>query len=224
MATKLTSMLIDLIPVIEIGYNNQELTAPDKFPYWEHPEIWNAYHQECFRKAGFKDKLTPYLKGFPFYKLSEITDNNLTKLIIDHTQEMRDGKYERQLAATFFGGYVLNIDGQDKYFPQCCGGLSDIMYWDNLSMLQNTYYEGHPSPQIKFDGDNIVFDFSVDEFDEPFQPPPQKITLSIDRHELRKAVEKVKIALKSFEKRLDEINDVEKLNIENIGGLLIWND
>jgi hypothetical protein len=48
--------------------------------------------------------------------------------------------------------------------------------------------------------------------------------LSIDRHELKKAVDKVKKALKSFEKRLEKINDVEKLNIQNIGRLLIWND
>ncbi|WP_293309517.1 hypothetical protein [Pedobacter sp. UBA5917] len=217
-------LTIDLIPVIEIGYNNQGITAPHKYPYWEHPEIWNAYHQECFEKAGFKDKLTPYLKGSSFFKPSEITDNNLTKLTIDHTQEMRDGKYERQQAATFFGGYVLNINGKDKYFPQCCGGLSDIVYWDSLSTQQKTYYEGHPAPQIKFDGDNVIFDFLVDEFDGPFEPAPSEITLSVDRYELKKAVEKAKTALQSFEKRLDKINEAEKLNIENIGKLLIWGD
>jgi hypothetical protein len=37
---------------------------------------------------------------------------------------------------------------------------------------QNSYCEGHPSPQIKFESNNIIFDFSVNEFDEPFQTVP----------------------------------------------------
>jgi hypothetical protein len=218
-------MTIELIPVIEIGYNNQGVTAPDKYPYWDNSEIWDAYHKECFRKAGFKDKLTPYLKGSSFYKLSDITDDNLTKLIIDHTQEMRDGEYERpQDTCAFFGGYVLRVDGQDKYFPQCCGELSDIIYWDRLSKGQNSYYEGHPVPQVKFENSNIVFDFSVDEFDEPFQPTPTENILSINSLEFKKAVEKVKIKLKTFEQRLDKINEDEKLNIDKIGELLIWDN
>jgi hypothetical protein len=218
-------MTIELIPVIEIGYNNQGVTAPDKYPYWDNSEIWDVYHEECYQKAGFKDKLTPYLKGSSFYKLSDITDDNLTKLTIDHTQEMRDGKYERpQDTCAFFGGYVLRVDGQDKYFPQCCGELSDIIYWDRLSNEQSSYYEGHPAPQIKFEDSNIVFNFSVDEFDEPFQPTPTENILTIDRLELKRAVEKVKTELKTFEQRLHKINEDEKLNIDNIGGLLIWDN
>ena len=218
-------MTIELIPVIEIGYNNQGVIAPDKYPYWDNSEIWDVYHVECYKKAGFKDKLTPYLKGSSFYKLSEITNDNLTKLIIDHTQEMRDGKYERpQNTCAFFGGYVLQVDGQDKYFPQCCGELSDIIYWDKLSNGESSYNEGHPAPQIKFEDNNIVFDFSVDEFDEPFQPAPVENTLSIDRTELKRAVEKVRIELQAFEQRLNKINKDEKLNITNIGGLLIWDN
>jgi len=218
-------MTIELIPVIEIGYNNQGMTAPDKYPYWDNSEIWDVYHEKCYQKAGFKDRLTPYLKGSSLYKLSDITDDNLIKLTIDHTQEMRDGKFESpQDTCTFSGGYVLRVDGQDKYFPQCCGELSDIIYWDRLSNGQNSYYEGHPTPQIKFENSKIVFNFSVDEFDEPFQPTPTEKILSIDRFKLKTAVEKVKTELKTFEQRLDKINEDEKLNIDNIGGLLIWDN
>ena len=218
-------MTIELIPVIEIGYNNQGVTAPDKYPYWDNFVIWDKYHQECYQKAGFKDKLIPYLKGSSFYKLSDITDSNLTKIILDLTQEMRDGKYKRpQDTCAFSGGYVLRIDGLDKYFPQCCGELSDIIYWDKLSNEQSSYYEGHPAPQIKFEDNNIVFDFSVDKFDEPFQPTPTEITLSIDRLELKKAIEKTTTELKIFEQRLEKINKDEKLNIDDIGGLLIWDN
>ncbi len=218
-------MTIELIPVIEIVYSNQGVTAPEKQPYWDNSDIWDKYHEECYQKAGFKDKLTPYLKGSSFYKLDDITDNNLTKLTIDHTQEMRDGKYERpQDTCSFWGGYVLQVNGQDKYFPQCCGELSDINYWENISNGKNSYHEEHPTPQLKFENSRIVFDFSTDEFDEPFQPTPTEIILSIDRLQLKRAVEKAKTELQIFEQRLNKINENEKLNIDNIGGLLIWDN
>lgn len=218
-------MTIELIPVIEIVYSNQGVTAPEKQPYWDNSDIWDKYHEECYQKAGFKDKLTPYLKGSSFYKLDDITDNNLTKLTIDHTQEMRDGKYERpQDTYSFWGGYVLQVNGQDKYFPQCCGELSDINYWENISNGKNSYHEEHPTPQLKFENSRIVFDFSTDEFDEPFQPTPTEIILSIDRLQLKRAVEKAKTELQIFEQRLNKINENEKLNIDNIGGLLIWDN
>ena len=129
-------MIIELIPVIEIGYNNQGVTTPNQYPYWDNFEIWDIYHEECYQKAGFKDKLVSYSKGSYFYRASEISGNNLTKIIIDHTQEMRDGKYERQQAPAFFGGYVLQVDGQDKYFPQCCGKLSDKIIENHFQMAK----------------------------------------------------------------------------------------
>lgn len=217
-------MTVELIPVIEIGYHNQDLIAPDKYPYWNYPELWDKFNSDCYKKAGFKDELKPYLAGSSFYRLPDITDSNLSKLVIDHTQDFRAGKYEREQASALFGGYVLRIDGQDKYFPQCCGDLADIQYWTRLSDGQNSYYEGHPAPQIKFKGNNILFDFSVDEYDEHFQPTPNELKLSIDRLELKKEVEKVKTYLKIFEQRLEKINQDEKLNIDNIGGLLIWDN
>jgi hypothetical protein len=218
-------MKIELIPVIEVGYGNQGVKAPDKYPYWDNSEIWDNYNDDCYSKAGFKDKLIPYLKGSSFYKLSDITDNNLTKLIIDHTQEMRDGKYERPKdTCTFSGGYVLKIDGQDKYFPQCCGELSDINYWNRISNGLTSYYEGHPTPQVKFEENKIILDFATDEFDEPFQPTPNETILFIDTLELKGAIEIVLKELNTFEQRLNRINIDENLNIDNIGGLLIWDN
>jgi hypothetical protein len=162
-------MSIDLVPVIEFGYNNQGVQSPEEYPYWNNPEIWDKYHKECNAKAGFKDEMKPYLKGSSFYKLTDISYSNLIKLTKDHTEEMRIGKYSREQACAFFGGYVLKVDGQDKYFPQCCGELSDIIYWERLAKGQPSYYEGHPEPGIEFKSNFIVFDFSGDE-DEPFQP------------------------------------------------------
>lgn len=216
-------MTVELIPVLEIRYNNQDITAPDKYPYWNYPELWDNFNSGCYKKAGFKDEFKPYLPGSSFYTLSDITDSNLTKLVIDHTKDLRNGKYEREQASALFGGYLLRIDGQDKYFPQCCGDLADIQYWENLaSGKAQGFYAGHPEPQVKIQGDIITFDFTVGEFDEHFAPTPLENIVHFDIPSLRKAIETVKTELDTFGQRLEKINRDKKLNIDNIGGLLIW--
>ena len=218
-------MTVELIPVIEIGYNNQDIPKPDKYPYWDYPELWDKYNSDSYKKAGFKDAIKPYLPGSSFYRISEITDNNLTKIVIDHTQEIRDGKYGREQASALFGGYVLRIEGQDKYFPQCCGDLADIQYWENLAGgKEKGFYAGHPEPEVKIQGDKITFDLTVGEFDEHFSPTPYENIFQIDIPSLKKAIDVVKIELENFGKRLERINQDEKLNIDNIGGLLIWDN
>ena len=223
--TKQRIMPIELIPVIEIGYNNQGVPTPEKYPYWKYPELWNTYNSDSYKKAGFIDDLKPYLAGSSFYRLSDITDNNLTKLIFDHTQEMREGKYGREQASALFGGYVLRIDEQDKYFPQCCGDLADIHYWENLANgRESGFYAGHPEPQVKIQGENITFDFTVDEFDEHFAPTPKENIVHFDIPSLEKAIEAVKEELETFGQRLEKINQDQKLNINDIVGLLIWDN
>jgi hypothetical protein len=216
-------MDIELIPVIEVGYNNQDIKPPDKYPYWDYPEIWDKYHNDCYVKAGFKDNLKPYSKGTSFYKLTDISKDNLVKLTKDHTAEMREGKYGREQSCAFFGGYVLRVDGKDKFFPQCCGDLSDIIYWEKLGDGQETSYEGHPAPIIKIKKDKIIFDFTGDE-DDPFKPTPPEIQLVVDKSALKNAVQKANDVLNDFAKELIDINVQESLNINNIDHLLIRND
>jgi hypothetical protein len=218
-------MTLELIPVIEIGYNNQDISPPNKYPYWDYPELWNKFNSDSYKKAGFEDEFKPYLAGSSFYRLSDITDNNLAKIVTDHTQELRDGKYEREQASAFFGGYVLRIDGQDKFFPQCCGDLADLKYWENIAIgKERGFYAGHPEPQVKISGDKVIFDFTVGEFDEHFAPTPKENIVQFDIPSLSKAIETVKAELDTFEQRLERINQDEKLNIDNIGGLLIWDN
>lgn len=218
-------MTIELIPVIELGYNNQDIQFPDKNPYWVFPEEWDKYRSDTYLKAGFKDHFTPYLQGSSFYKLTDITDNNLIKLTKDHTEEMRNGNYAREQASAFLGGYVLRINGQDKYFPQCCGDLSDIQYWDKLLTEEKiSFYQGHPEPQVTITTDTIIFDFTVGEFDEHFAPPPIDNRLEFSKIELNKALQIVKTELKIFAGRIIKINIDEHLNIRDIDKLLIWGD
>lgn len=217
-------MELELIPVIEIGYNNQGVSIPDKYPYWEYPEIWDKYNSDSYEKAGFIDKFKPYLAGSSFYKLTEISENNLTKLIIDHTKEMREAKYDREQVSPFFGGYILRINNQDMYFPQCCGDLADIHYWENLANGKNGFYAGHPEPQVKIKEDKVIFDFIVGEFDEQFIPTPKEDNVHFDISLLKIAIEKAKLELRIFEQRIERINKNEKLDIDRISELLIWND
>ncbi len=211
-------MTIELIPVIEIGYNNQGVQVPDKYPYWDNSEIWDDFHIECYKKAGFKDKLIPYLKGSSFYRLTDISDDNLKKLAIDHTQELKEQ------SCSFFGGYVLRVDNQDRLFPQCCGLLADINFWTKISNGKESYYEGHPAPQIAFKRNSIMFDLTTNEFDEIFQPPPPVLLFQVDKTELGMAIEKTKQELVTFAERLERINSDENLQIANIDNVLIWYD
>ena len=211
-------MTIELIPVIEIGYNNQGVLVPDKYPYWDYSEFWDEFHIKCYEKAGFKDNMIPYLKGSSFYRLADITDDNLKKLTIDHTQE------QKEQSCSFFGGYVLRIDNQDRLFPQCCGLLADINFWTKISNGEDSYYEGHPAPQITFNGNLITFDLTSNEFDEIFQPPPTVLLFQVDKTELGRAIKKTKQELVTFAERLERINSDENLNIAKIADVLIWYD
>lgn len=121
-------MTVQLIPVLEIGHNNQNVPVPNKYPYWENASVWDKYHQESYSKASFKDTLIPYLAGSSFYRMTDVTNDNLIKLTKDHTEDLRNGKYSREQASVLSGGYVLHIEIQDVFFPQCCGDLSDIIY------------------------------------------------------------------------------------------------
>lgn len=216
-------MDIELIPLIEIVYNNQKRNLPD-YPYWEHSEIWDTFNQENLFQAGFTDKLKPYLSGSTFYRLSDLSNKNLSKLTIDQTTDLRNGKYAREEAIAFYGGYVLRVDGQDKFFPQCCGELSDITFWTRLSIGHDSFCEGHPRPEVKFKNEVIILDFTVDEYDEPYKPPISQTILKIEKVGLSKAVDKAKFELGMFGQRLLQINIEEELNIPDIDKMLIWNN
>jgi hypothetical protein len=218
-------MKVKLIPVIEIGYNNQGIPTPEKWPYWSHPVLWNSYNTACYAKAGFKDEFTPYLPGSSFYALSGLSEGNLTKIIVDHTYGFINKQYDRHQASPLNGGYVLNVDDTDIYFPQCCGDLSDINYWKKLVFNdQLSFYAGHPEPQIEIKKDTIIFDFEEGEFDEHFVPPPAYDKIEIYKADLKNAINQVNTELDLFANVIKKINITERLNIPDMDKLLIWDD
>ncbi|QKG54659.1 hypothetical protein GKZ67_07700 [Hymenobacter sp. BRD67] len=217
-------MVIALLPVIEIGYNNHGIEVPTQYPYWENSALWDAYHAACYAAAGFKDEFCPYLPGSSFYQLSAITARNLIKLTKDHTAELRAGTHAREKACAFFGGYVLRIDNEDVFFPQCCGQLSDIAYWEGLAAGVASTYEGHPAPVLSFAADTVQLDFLESEFDESFQPPLPMLSVEICRPALQLAIKQANLELELFAQRLRELNEAEALGIPDIDKLLIWED
>ncbi|MGA9650547.1 hypothetical protein [Pedobacter sp.] len=49
-------MTVELIPVIEIGYNNQDVPTPGKYPYWDYAELWDKYNSDSYRTS---DRILP---------------------------------------------------------------------------------------------------------------------------------------------------------------------
>ncbi|GAB3636037.1 hypothetical protein GCM10027422_16270 [Hymenobacter arcticus] len=217
-------MVIELIPVVEIGYNNQQVQVPDKYPYWENTVLWAAYRAASWHQAGFPDALATYGPGSAFCRLSAITEANLLKLVVDHTAGWRAGEYDREQASNLFGGYVLRVDGEDKFFPQCCGGLSDIIYWERLALGQHSAYEGHPAPGVVIEQDTLVLDFATQVDDEPFEPPPPTVTVRLSRAALQTAVANVQLELAHFAQLLARLNIAAGLGIAELAKLLIWQD
>ena len=188
-------MTVELIPVIEVGYHNQGIATPDSYPYWEHPDEWQEYSDKSYFKAGFRDKFKPYSKGSPFHRPKDITDNNLIKIIEDHMSVFKDGDTGEDDLCPLFGGYVLRIDGVDALFPQCCSDLGDWVYWNSIvKNRKSVYYNGHPTPIVKFTLDNVIF--NCKDADEDFVPTTNEI--------IEVALEPLEIALKNMIGELKE--------------------
>jgi hypothetical protein len=217
-------MTVKLIPVLKIEYHDQRNLAPGNRPYWEHFSEWDKYHADCFLKAGFENHLIPYLPGSSFYLLKDIAGHNLIQILKDHTADFIAGKYNLDEVSPLMGGYVLNIKNEDVYFPQCCGDLTDINFWENLCNGNVSFYAGHPEPEITIIENRILFNFDVHEFGEPFAPPPKFNVVEINISDLKDAIIDLKIELGNFATLVNQINNAQQLNIADIDKLLIWGD
>lgn len=209
-------MKIKLIPVIEIYRRDENIKSPDKGPYWCYAQEYETYNQQCLISAGFTP-MRPYKPGSGLYLLSTLSETNLLLQI----QERTSG-YERDEICPFDGGYILNIDGVDLLYPQCCGDLGDIHSWINLSnKIDHILWQGHPSPIVTIDEDNITFDMTVGDYDEYFVPPPPKTRFTFSAYALSEAIVLVEKELNRFAGRLIHINDKYSLGINRIENLLI---
>lgn len=219
------TMKIELIPIIEITNYDQDIATPVSGPYWKFPDDWEAYRIATNSKAEYSDQLRPYVKGSSFYKISEINDEDLLKIIHKEIaiQQTEENLGIDDLVSPFCGGYILKIDDVDKYLPQCCGNLGDIKDWINLLEDEDPYfYMGHPSPRIKKTANKIIFDFLNSEIQDPYVPPMLEDQLEVDENALKIAIRDTKKQLDTFAKKLICINNHENLNIPDIDKILIY--
>ena len=209
-------MNIKLIPVIELFRTSDKIVMPENGPYWKYADDWDLYNRQSLNENGFSE-IASYTKGSNLYELSKISDNDLLRQI-----KYRIEDWELDEICPFDGGYILNVDGKDLSYPQCCGDLGDIESWILLANgYNNGFWQGHPAPIIDIKGDEIIFDLSVREFDEHFVPTPLIEKFSIDRFALKEAVDKLMKELIIFAVRLNNINAKEKLGFDNLAKVLI---
>lgn len=72
---------MELIPVVEITNYDNEIPLPSEGPYWEFIQDWENYRIQTNLEAGFSKELKSYSKGSSLYRVNEISDEDLLKLI-----------------------------------------------------------------------------------------------------------------------------------------------
>ncbi|MCR5889366.1 hypothetical protein LRS06_16645 [Hymenobacter sp. J193] len=213
-------MMVELIPALEIGFHNHLVPAPSKFPSWDYPAEWDAYAAQSHREAGFPDPLQPFTPGLFFYRASDITLGNLRKLTASHLEGYFAGDYDLLGLCSFFGGYVLRVDDHNALFPQCCGELSDIIYWKYLAKYgRPAYYQGHPAPQVSFTAEEVVFTCLDD--DKPFGMPTQP-KIRVNKLALSAAYDQALLELAVFARKVEQVQQELNLPVDNIAHLLVY--
>jgi hypothetical protein len=222
MDLKETVMKIELVPVIEIFSNRHKVKSSAMFPYWKYPAVWDKFHAAVYANAGFPDKMYPYAPGSALFRFRDISQANLTRLVKNYLERLLSFELSRGNFTPFFGGYILKVNNKNVLYPQCCGNLSDIHYWEVLlHKPEEASWEAHPVPVAKEDAGAVVLRCSSKT--EDFIPPAPGM-LRLDKAELRLAIDRARRQLHEFCGRLQEINVKERLHLSGIDRLLVWGE
>ena len=217
-------MKVELIPVIEIGFEEEESYFIQPTPnnsYWLNSKKWEQYFTEKIKKNGYEN-YTSIKEGYPFYRINQFTSKkDLLKIIQFHLGGAKEKtRIPLNKSCALFGGYVLVIDEQIVFTPQCCSTLSDILTWQSIikDEFKEGYIclEGHPCPKVMSIEDTLQFTFE-DKW-EDFIPPA--ITSIVDKQAMTHAIEKCQLELDEFGKRLNSLSEI--LNQKEIAELLIY--
>lgn len=214
---KIKTVKVELKPVLELSVTHPDVPFPES-SYSENKEAWDAYNRNALANSGFSASMAN--KGhFDLYLFSDFSDADLLQLIrreIDR-QQTDENKGIDDLVGSFSGGYLLRIDGEDKYWPQCCGCLADIEKWEQLLSGKQYLHAGHPTPLVTINENTIALEFGIE-----FSPPVKEAALEIEKSALHDAITNTKKELDAFAKRLSGINAIYNLNIPDIGTILIY--
>lgn len=152
-------MKIELLPVIEINFYSEQIPSPKKGPYWEYEEEWEKFKLLCLEEAGISTKMEAVKKGSSLFRLNAIPKENLSKIIDKHFEELfGEEETVAEEIASLDGGYVLQVNGNQELFPQCCGTLKDIKEWENIYHGKEYFWIGHPflCSQMDYVSDTFV--------------------------------------------------------------------
>ncbi|NVO86202.1 hypothetical protein [Hymenobacter terrestris] len=190
-------MHVELVPVIEVNIQEEEV-------------------------AQALRKISPIAPGTYFYRISDLDSAILIVLAKSHLKGYFNGMWTLEEVYPFFGGYVLRINDQNTLFPQCCGELSDIIYWKHLAIYaRSAYYHGHPEPSIRFTNTEVIF--TCQDESEEFQPTTP-VEIRVAKPALADAYTRVLVELVSFARKLDLVQQALQLPVESISGLLIYHN
>lgn len=209
---------VQLIPVIKIDKFPSNMTMPDGSAK-ENPYGWARYDAEGLLQAGF-EYTKPYLLATRLYELKNITEANLKQLIFEEIEDYN----EENGIASLPGGYILNMDGRDLLYPQCCGSLEDIDSWKILleeNGKESSFWIGHPSPSIIDDGDFLIFDLEHSNVQENYFPDADIHLFSVPKEKLKKAIDEVDKELEILIERINKINEQLPSLVPNLGERMV---
>lgn len=203
-------MDVELIPVIEIPCYNNELVSPQG-NYRNNAGEWQLYKQECQKIAGFTDIITAYPLGSDFYRVRDLPDATIKKLVLSILVEKDDGLPLEEMVRLFSGGLILKINGEARIFPECCCDLLSVHDWEQLANGDKTsFWIGHPEPEVAVEGDAITFITYLSE-----------TPVVVNRLHLKKALKQAQAELQAFAQRLVALKQAEGWGINNIDNLLV---
>lgn len=205
---------VELIPVLEIYGNPSAGAAPTLYPK-------EQYAAHSLALAGFPEPLQPFAPGLPFYRAADLGAGNLQTLLTDHLAGYCSGKWALTETCTLFGGYVLRLEGQNALFPQCCGELSDIIYWKRLAQGQHAPNQGHPAPAVSFTPDAVILRCDTRDGDETFVPATAP-EIRVSRTALAAAYQRVLPELAVFARNLEQTRQALNLPLGDLSNLLIF--
>ncbi|GAA4380573.1 hypothetical protein [Hymenobacter koreensis] len=164
--------------------------------------------------------LVPFAPGLPFYRAATMELNHLKKVVADHLQGYIKGEYGADGIGSLWGGYVLRIDNTNVLFPQCCGELSDIIFWKHVALKnQNAYYNGHPGPVASFSEHEVIL-HCTDSY-ESFVPDTAAVT-RVPKTALAAAYTQAVQELEVLERLITQIGQHLAMPINNLAHLLIY--
>ena len=208
--------MIEFIPVLELPTKkDKESEKHPKGTSLTNTKEWDSY-QEIELCKNYKDVKNPISQGVYQYRLLDLSNDDLIKVIRLHISDM-----DIKDSCSLFGGYVLKIDGEIVLYPQCCGLLEEINDWSKLldDNFDSFYLmECHPSPKFTKKADRVIIDCNEDDTG-PFFPPTEK-QIIVDYIDIKNALIKLLDSLNDFSQRLDKLSD--NFGHDKISDILIW--